>query len=202
MISWVVASHRPDVLDANLRASLQLANGEELVVVEDAKSIAAAYNEGQARSRGPIRVYVHHDVQILDNAGLRAQLVQRCQPWVGIVGVVGSWARHVPYWEAATCGSVQDTRIGVVGPGRGGECAYLDGLMLATVQTLTWDETYPGWHWYDHDICEQMLSLGAPNWCLTGGADLVLHNNTSSHDPEGLDGWNDGLAKFREKWHV
>src|SRR6185503_2286914 len=148
MISWIVASHQPDVLEANLKATLRLAHGEELVVVEDATSIAVAYNEGQARSRGPIRVYVHHDVQIRDNAGLRAQLIQHVQPWVGWVGVIGSWSRAVPYWQGATCGSVEDTRIGVIGPGKGGECAYLDGLLLATAREWAWDETYPGWHWY------------------------------------------------------
>ena len=200
MISWIVASHQPDVLGANLKATLQLAHGEELVVVTDAPSIAKAYNEGQARSRGPIRVYVHHDIQIRDNAALRAGLIERCQPWVGIVGIIGSWNRAVPYWTGASCGSVEDARIGVIGPGKGGECVYLDGLLLATAREVEWDESYPGWHWYDHDICEQALDKGLPNWCLPLGHQLVLHNTTSGHVPDELPDWQAGREHFREKW--
>jgi hypothetical protein len=200
LISWIVASHDSTVLEANLLATLQLHDDDEIHIVWNAESIANAYNEGQARATRPIRVYVHHDVQILDNTRLREQILTHCQPWVGVLGVVGSWNRHLPYWDTATCGSVADTRIGVIGPGKGGECAYLDGLLLAIARDVVWDESYPGWHLYDHDICEQALRQGLPNWCLTNGHELVRHNTTGTNDPDELPHWHENLARFREKW--
>lgn len=199
MISWIVASHDWPTLRDNLGATVRGVGDDEVVVVEHATSIAAAYNEGQARASQPIRAYVHHDVRIVDAPRLRAELIRWCQPWIGLVGVVGSWRRAVPYWEGFLCGSVVDTRAGKIGPGKGGECAYLDGLLLASARDWEWDESYPGWHGYDHDICEQSLRLGLPNWCLTDGHLMVEHHTTSSFDPPGFD---DAMTRFREKWGV
>lgn len=197
MISYIVASHHWPTLRDNLAATVRGVDADEVIVIENATSIAAAYNEGQARATQPIRCYIHHDVQILSAPRLRAELLRWCQPAIGMVGVVGSWNRAVPYWEGALCGSVEDTRVGRIGPGKGGDCAYLDGLLLATVHDVTWDESYPGWHGYDHDACEQLLRQGLGNWCLTSGHQLVRHNTTGDWQPEGLE---EAMQRFREKW--
>lgn len=198
MISWIVATHDRAVLGANLLATLQLGGADELVVVEDAPSIAVAYNDGQRRATQPIRCYVHHDVQILDLPRLRAGLLEHC-PDAGIVGVVGSRDPVVPWWEGDRLGSVIDGRFGRLDYGWGGPCAYLDGLLLATSHPLEWDETYPGWHLYDHDICRQMLDAGFGNYCLTGGGELVRHNTGGTSRMAELTGWDEGLAQFNEK---
>lgn len=198
MISYIVASHHYPTLRDNLAPTIRGVGDDEVVVVENATSIAAAYNEGQARATQPIKCYIHHDVQILDAPRLRADLIRRTQH-CGIVGVVGAWQRAVPYWDGALCGSVEDTRVGVIGPGKGGQCAYLDGLLLATALTVKWDESYPGWHGYDHDMCEQTLRRGYDNWCLAGGHKLVRHNTAGEWQPDGLD---EALDRFREKWGV
>jgi len=200
MISWIVASHDSTVLDSILRPSLRFGPGDELVVISGARSIAEAYNEGQARAVNDVRAYLHHDVALLDWARLREQLLTFCQPHIGMVGVVGSWNRALPWWEGAHCGSVLDSRHGMLGTGRGGQCAYLDGLLLATAQTVEWDESYPGWHGYDHDMCEQMLHKGLVNWCLTGGHEMVRHHTNGPRDPDQITGWSEALARFREKW--
>lgn len=202
MISWIVATHRRDVLEANLLPDLEhaLDRGDQLVVVEGARSIAAAYNDGQSRAEHPVRVYVHHDVQILDPVGLREQLLEHCTADVGIVGVVGSRDRVVPWWAGSQLGSVVDSRLGHLDFGPGGPAAILDGLLLATVHSLEWDETYDGWHLYDHDICRQQLAVGRTNWCLDDGAKLVRHNTTGSTDVTQLDGWAKGVARYHEKW--
>jgi glycosyl transferase family 2 len=200
VISWIVASHDPAILDSVLRPSLHLAPGDELVVVPDARSIAEAYNGGQRLAQNPIRAYVHHDVQVLDHTRLREQLLTWCRPHIGMVGVVGSWCRAVPWWNGAHCGAVVDSRHGVLGTGRGGQCAYLDGLLLATCQDVVWDESYPGWHGYDHDMCEQMLHKGLMNWCLDNGDVLVRHNTTGATDPAQLAGFHQAMARFGEKW--
>lgn len=202
MISYIAASHKPDVLADNLEATLRLEAADELVVVTDPPSIATAYNIGQADALNPIRCYLHSDVQVIDPLRLRAQLIERCTVGVGIVGLIGSATRVLPWWNGDKLGSVVDARMGTLDFGPGGECAYLDGLLLATAQTLTWDEGYGGFHLYDHDICRQMLERGLPNLCLTGGAAMVRHNTSGPANTAKLNGWEPGVARFHEKWGV
>lgn len=199
MISWIVATHDPTVLEQNLLATLDLQPEDELIVIEDAPSIAVAYNRGRAQAGRPIRCYVHHDVQLADPAALRDQLAEHC-PGRGIVGVIGSRDRVVPWWDGSTLGSVVDARLGLLDFGPGGECAYLDGLLLATAGDFEWDEAIPGWHLYDHDICQQALAAGHANHCLTGGADLVRHNTGGSTNLHHRAGWAEGVDVFRAKW--
>lgn len=199
MISWIVATHNRGVLEANLLATLDLQPEDELIVVEDAPSIAVAYNRGREQATKPVRCYVHHDVQVLDPARLRAELREHC-PSNGIVGVIGSREPVVPWWDGSALGSVVDARLGRLDFGSGGPCAFLDGLLLATSLDLEWDESYPGWHLYDHDICRQALDAGHTNWCLTGGADLIRHNTTGSTNTHHLDGWDAGVRRYRKKY--
>lgn len=202
MISYIVASHHYPTLRDNLGGTIRGVGKDEVVVVENAASIAKAYNEGQARATQPIRCYVHQDVRILNAPRLRTQLVDVCTPDVGMVGVIGSRSKALPWWDAeAKCGSVVDARLGLLDFGPGGECTYLDGLLLATAQTVTWDEEYSGFHWYDHDMCEQMLHQGLPNWCLTLGHRMVWHNTTGGHVADELPNWPEGKARFERKWH-
>jgi hypothetical protein len=200
MISWVAATHNLDILYRNLVLSLLDMAGDELVVVQDAPSIAAAYNEGQARAKHPIRCFVHHDVEILDLPRLRAELNTHVTADVGMVGLIGSRTRAYPWWDGRQLGSVFDQRIGELNHGPGGECLLLDGVLLATVHDVGWDETIPGWHGYDHDACEQMLHRGLPNFCLTAGHEMVRHNASGSRNPEALQGFHEALNLVREKW--
>jgi hypothetical protein len=201
LISWIVASHDLDVLYANLVASLDW-NVDEIVLVDDAPSIAVAYNEGQARAWYPVRCYVHHDVQVLDLSRLRAELLAHTTPAVGMVGAQGSRTPALPWWDGDTLGSVFDARVGAIDFGPGGPCAVLDGLLLATVHDVEWDETIPGWHGYDYDACRQMLARGLPNFCLTDGARMVRHNTTGSFEVDALAGWGVAVDRLREKWGV
>lgn len=198
MISWIVATHDPTILYRNLVASLWIL--DDLVVIENPPSIAGAYNEGQARAIHPLRVYVHHDVEILDLPRLRAELMEHATPERGMVGVIGSRTDRLPWWDGEQCGSVLDSRIGFLDSGPGGECAQLDGLLLATVQDVVWDETIPGFHGYDYDMCRQQAEAGRSNFCLTGGREMLRHNASGSRDPDQLSGWTEALAALRSKW--
>ena len=200
MISWIVASHDLGIFDANLRPTLPAE--DELILVEDAPSIAVAYNEGQLRSTHPIRCYVHHDVVLMDPMVLRARLLEACTLDVGFVGVIGSRDVIWPWWASAVkLGSMLDSRLGRLDFGAGGECSVLDGVLLATRHTLMWDESFPGWHGYDHDACAQMRTRGLVNYCLTDGHGLVTHNAGSSTDLGHLAGWADAEQRYLEKWH-
>lgn len=204
MISYIVASHNESIFAENLLATLELSERDEVVAVWDAPSIAVAYNEGSARARNRIRCYIHHDVQLKDSRRLRQMLIDWCRPDIGMVGVIGSRTRAVPWWGSAhRCGSVFDGRGNApMGFSPGGElCAYLDGLLLATAQDTEWDESYEGFHLYDHDMCEQMLHRDLPNFCLAGGHQLVFHNTNGSANVDQLYGWGANVDKFRAKWH-
>ncbi len=198
MISWIVATNDPAVLLKNLVTSLWIL--DDLVVVENPPSIAVAYNEGQKRAIHPVKVYVHHDVQVLDLPRLRAELLEHVTPERGMVGVIGSRTDRLPWWDGDLCGSVFDQRIGFLDNGPGGECAQLDGVLLATVQDVTWDESIPGFHGYDYDICRQQREFGRPNWCLDDGKALLRHHTTSSRDPDLLNGWAEASTALRQKW--
>jgi hypothetical protein len=203
VISWVVVAtgeEDHDLLAANLLPSLSpLPDGDEFVVIERAESITSAYAEGQARATQPIRCYVHTDVQVRDLSRLRAELAEATQGH-GMVGVVGSRDVRMPWWEGDRLGSVVDTRMGLLDFGPGGECAIVDGLVLATRQHVDWDTGAPGWHGYDHDACAQMLDRDLWNFALTNGHELVVHNTTGPTDTARLRGWDEARARFRERW--
>lgn len=200
MISWIVASDRPAVLEENLLATLNPDDGDEVIIVADPESITQAYAHGQSKATRPVRCFVHSDVQVLDPVRLRAQLLEHATPAVGMVGLIGSRTPHMPWWDVRTLGSVVDGRLGLLNFGPGGPCAILDGLLLATAQTVDWDESWPGFHGYDHDSCQQMLHRGLQNWCLTGGHELVRHNTTGPRRVAELVGWDDAVIRYRAKW--
>lgn len=196
MISWIVATDDDETLNANLLSTLKADDGDELIVIRDAPSITLAYAAGQARATQPVRCYVHHDVQIHDLPRLRAELVEHTEGR-GMVGVVGSLDSVMPWWEGRRLGSVVDIRMGLLDFGPGGECAMLDGLLLATRQRVEWDVEAPGWHGYDQDSCSQMLALGLANWCLTG-ASYVEHHARLGKDRN--DGYAEALQRWRKRW--
>lgn len=197
-ISWIVATHDQQILQRSLLPTVPLE--DELIVIEHAPSIAAAYNEGIRRASHQVKVFVHHDVALLDPHRLQQLLYEHCTALAGIVGVIGSRTPVVPWWSGEPVGTVVDARHGQLGPGGEGEVAYLDGLLLATAQDVTWDEGIPGWHLYDHDICQQQRAAGLPNICVPDGHLLVRHDTTGPRQMEKLTGWDEALAAFRDKW--
>jgi hypothetical protein len=206
VISWIVASHDDAILHRDLLKTLFPRPDEEVLIERDAPSIAVAYNRGTARAQYPLKVYVHHDVRLLDADRLRDLLLSTCTQDRGMVGVIGSITPVWPWWNALQrTGSVLDTALGPLRFGPGGcPVAILDGLLLATVQDVIWDESYEGWHGYDHDQCVTQLAAGRVNWCLPAyGPDLLLHNRISSTSPTDtalIQGWDQAASRFHQKW--
>jgi hypothetical protein len=200
VISWIVASHRPAVLKDNLLATLRLGSTDQLIVIHDPVSIARAYADAQDQATQPIRCYIHHDVLAHDSDRLRNELLTWCSLGVGMVGLIGSRDRSIPWWNGALLGSVLDARLGPLNYGTGGPCSMLDGLLLATAQKVDWDLTASGFHGYDADACAQMLALGLQNWCLTGGHEMVTHNTSGPQDPDIIDGFDVAVARHKAKW--
>lgn len=200
MISWIVASHKPEILNRHLLPSLELRGMDELVVVEDAESITLAYAEGQKRATQPVKCYIHSDVQILDMHLLRRSLIQHSIQ-ASLVGVIGSRTSVIPWWTSGDLlGSVVDGRLGILNYGPGGNCAVVDGLLLASRKQLNWDITWPGWHGYDADISAQLRAEGATIRCLANGHLMVAHNSDSAFSLDAVDGWAAASSRYLEKW--
>lgn len=202
MISWIVAWHDWELLERELLTSLHLeGTNDELVLVEAAPSITTAYADGQQRAHHQIHCYVHSDIRILDFARFRTEIITTATDAVGIVGVIGSRSMVLPWWNGDLLGSVNDNRLGTLNFGPGGPCAVVDGIILATVHTIDWDLTWPGWHGYEYDSCTQMQRAGKQNWCLSSGSTMVTHNNDSPIDVNSISGWHDAVAHYTKKWH-
>lgn len=199
MISWIVASHRPDIFKQHLEPSLALQDADEVVLVRDSSSIAEAYHLGQNQATQPVRAYIHHDVRITNYPVLREQLIKHTNDH-GVVGVIGCRAAALPWWIGPQLGSVIDARLGTLNFGPGGLCSILDGLLLATRHTISWDVDAPGWHGYDHDACLQMLAQGRLNYCISNGHTMLAHYATSPTSIDMAPGWHEAVAWYRPRW--
>lgn len=207
MISWIVASHQPEMLEG-MCATIPLLPGDEFVVIENPTAITKAYNEGTARARNRLRCYLHHDVRVLDYPRLRQELLIRCTPNTGLAGVAGHVAPILGFpWGMHAVGSITETRRDLFATAGDEFCPIVDGVLLATVQEIEWDERYPGFHFYDIDACVQMVARGLPNWCLGDGRTLIEHYNPPN-DPrpirraEDIPEWLSNLNIFKAKWQM
>lgn len=204
MISYIVMCNDKQTLERNLLRSLKLEEGDEIIVVMDKPSAAIALNIGISKAKNKIKCFIHSDVVVLDNARLRNELISHCNDQTGIVGVIGTKNRsHVPWWEKDMCGTIVESRLGLIDFGPGGcECAVMDGLFLASAQDVRFDESFPGFHFYDYDICLQMLERGLPNWCLFDGKTLISHNCKTPLDVNALGAsYSDNVERLKNKWN-
>jgi GT2 family glycosyltransferase len=143
---------------------------DEVVLVEGATSITAAYNSVLARARAADScegVLLIHDDLELGGPQVRDQLVQALhEPGVGLVGVVGgrdlAWGK---WWSGrALAGHVVD-RLGdrVLGPLHA-DVDAVDGCLLLVAPAalhLDFDVVgFPAFHGYDVDFSLQVRDAG------------------------------------------
>lgn len=203
MISYIVMFNDKPTLERNLLRTLKTQGSDEIIGLRDYPSAAKAMNEGITRAKHKIKCFLHADVLILDNARLRRELSEHCNDQTGMVGVIGSKNHgHIPWWEKDTCGSIWESRLGLLDfDGGDCQCAVMDGLFLATAQDITFDESFPGFHIYDYDICRQMTAKGLPNYCLKDGKTLISHNCKGPTAVEALGtSYSDNIERLQNKW--
>lgn len=203
MISWIVATHQPDLMERMLIRTLVpgFVEGDQIIVEKYATSITNAYASAQAQATNRVKCFIHHDVEILNLEALRDAIIYAAEnPKIGMIGVIGSRSMIVPWWNGDPLGACMDSRLGRLTFGGAGECATLDGLLLATTQNVDWDVSWPGWHGYDYDSCRQMTQRGLINWCIPHGDALVYHNSDSPLDLHAIDGWQAAATLMAEKW--
>jgi hypothetical protein len=184
MISYISAVNNDNIYYGHLYRSLHpLPDGDELIDVRGFRDAGEAYNHGVSIAKNDIKCFIHQDIVVIDPEALRSSIVSECmKDDVGIVGLIGTTDRNsCPWWAnpQAVIGSIIHTLGLILGHRNGGDAAILDGLLLATAKDVVFDEGYKAFHWYAHDICQQMLEAGFTNRCLSNGRKLAVHNCNS-----------------------
>jgi hypothetical protein len=200
-ISYIACTHNTNILEKCLMQSLILQDDDELIVIEGAKSIAEGYNNGIDKAKNKIKCFIHHDLIVTNPVLLRMNLLAYCIEDIGIVGIVGSQTEAAPWWEGQCVGSVVDSRNGILHFTDGKQfCLHLDGLMLATCQDVRFDESIPGFHFYDQDICRQMAEKGLHNFCIKDGYRMITHFTKTPMDMSKIGGYAEAMAVYAKKW--
>jgi hypothetical protein len=179
----------------------------ELIPVVGEKSIARAYNRGYSQARGTHVLFVHSDVEVLTSKGMLWGAMHNCdQQAVGILGIAGSnLLDDDPVWWAnrersGACLHVDGEKTWMTEFGPYGRVIVLDGVFLMMRTELLrmiggFDESFPGWDFYDIDISLRSHLAGYIN--MTYPLHILHH---SVGDVKEKKGWHDNKARFVEKW--
>ena len=200
-ISYIACTHNTNILEKCLVQSLILQDDDELIVIEGANSIAKGYNSGIDIAKNKIKCFIHHDLIVTNPILLRMNLLAYCIEDIGMVGIVGSQTDATPWWEGQCVGSVVDSRNGILYFSDGKQfCLHLDGLMLATYHDVRFDESIPGFHLYDQDICNQMAVKGLSNFCIKDGYRMITHFTQTPMDMSKINGYAEAMEIYTAKW--
>ncbi len=201
-------SHRPDILDANLKRSPCIADGSvPLSVIPDAASASSGNNralDAAGANGADVVVLAHHDVYLPLgwDALLRARIaeVAALDPDWGLIGAYGNAMTaqgdvpqgHGPVWSSSLSsiiGRMALTPLPALG---------YDELLLVVRRAsgLRFDETLPGFHLWATDMATQARAGGIGAWQTA----LPLVHNDAFH--EGLDAsFAAAYQHLRAKWH-
>jgi hypothetical protein len=170
----------------------------DLIVIDDARSLAEGYNRGIARARGANIVFSHDDAFPISSAfadRLAAHLEQ-----VDVVGIAGATAALSGFWGYAgqphTHGHVvaaapEGTHVDLLVWGAAGRrvdgIRLLDGCMIAArrdvAAALGFDaQRFDGFHLYDADFS---LRASAAGYAVSVVSDItVYHRSTGDFDAD------------------
>ncbi len=184
-IEIATLSHRPEVLEANLRRSPCVAEGVlPLTVIPDAPTASEGNNRALDSTRADIVVLAHHDVYL--PRGWEAVLQQRIAEvtaidpdWglIGAFGMVEVEKGYGPVWSSSLgmiVGRVGMEPLPVLG---------FDELLVVVRRAsgLRFDEGLPGYHLWGTDIVAEARARGKGAWVCP----LPLVHNDGFH--EGMD---------------
>ncbi len=162
------------------------------IISKNAASIVKGYQQAMLQSRAKYKVYLHQDVNIL-NQNFLFDIVAlfKKYPKLGLLGVLG--AKRLPpngiWWDAAQqYGKVyyfdQLNHCNTEVTGDYESVQIVDGMIMITQYDLPWRvDRFTGWHFYDASQSLEFLKAGyavgvprqAEPWCS--------HNSTSSMLP-------------------
>lgn len=156
----------------------------DVMSIEEADSICSAYNEGMKASEAKYKVYLHHDVRIIEKDFIpRIIDVFMDREEVGLIGMVGT--KEFPpdgiMWHLNRYGSVIETHVHETVDLRQYikkepiEAVLCDGLLMATQYDIPWrEDIFDGWDFYDASQCMEfrragykvMIPYQESSWCV------------------------------------
>jgi glycosyltransferase involved in cell wall biosynthesis len=187
-LDFIICSNDAQELDEALYyiSRLYIPEGVEIDVlsIEDAQSMCAGYNEGMRASSAKYKVYMHHDVRIIERNFI-PMLIDTFMEHedAGIIGMIGTngFPKDGIMWNIERFGSVWDTHIHETTeirlyPSKNDvEVMLCDGLLLATQYDVPWrDDIFDGWDFYDASQCMEFKRKGYKvivpyqdsSWCI------------------------------------
>lgn len=186
-VSVVTVKHREEYF-SRCRRCLARLHPAEIIVVTDAGSLFAAYDEAWRRAESDIVCFIHEDVE-LEGIDERPVLDLLRQDTAGFVGVAGSRVldRDATWWKwirspqkerilSGRCGHRAGSDIWVSYYGAFGEVAVLDGVLLVTKKAVLEaiggfaDAPLEGFDFYDISATFRARLAGLRNY--TVAADL------------------------------
>ncbi len=204
--AFIICSNRPLLLEECLYYINHLVIPEgysiDVLTIQDAVSMASAYNEAMAASDAKYKIYMHQDVYLLNRNFLMDLLsIFQSDPQIGLIGMVGydSISSDGIMWHAPRCGNLYYANPPIPYPALESysysleqdsyhSVALIDGLLMATAYDLPWDSVLlTGWDFYDAFQSIHFLQKGyriaVPNqrhpWCLhdSGPFNNMVHYN-------------------------
>lgn len=166
----------------------------ELLTIAEATSMASGYNEGMHTSDAKYKIYLHHDVFIINSKMLFDVLELFTDPTIGMIGMIG--APKLPesgvMWYAPRVGRIYANSIVMAGEGvmnenqqKTVEVEAIDGLMMITQYDIPWrEDLFDGWDFYDASQSQEFIRAGykvvvpamKTSWCLHDDGFMNLEN--------------------------
>ena len=154
----------------------------DVLVVSEAASMCAGYNEGMEGSDAKYKIYLHQDVMLCNPKILYEVLECFKDPNVGMLGAVGNrklqpsanMSDGTRIGLVELCGTTDKSIIGE-NPGCITDVEALDGLLLITQYDIRWrEDIFDGWDFYDLSQCREFMNKGyrvcVPHfdraWCM------------------------------------
>jgi hypothetical protein len=169
-------------------------------LIQNAPCLTEGYNRGMLSSDAKYKVYIHHDVLIMEkNFLINIINLFKTHPFLGMIGVAG--AKTIPpsgiWWEAPIrfgkvwTGTPEALQILAFSEVTSNFTAVkaIDGLIIITQYDLPWrTDLFRGWHFYDisHSLefVKKGFQVGVPRqttpWCLH----IDHHQNLNTYDTE------------------
>ncbi|MDR2580601.1 MAG: glycosyltransferase family protein [Fibromonadaceae bacterium] len=219
-ISVIICSRNPSEalsVRRNLLGTAKWPKSLEIIVMDNREKnegLCAVYNQGVAKAKGRVLVFMHEDIWMMEKDWDVVLLKKfRELPEMQILGVAGSsllvdypyalWAvANIPYTFGKVVHLIEekDEFFLTLFNDRDGdqEAVVVDGLWFAARKSLfekiSFDEkTFPSFHFYDLDISIQALEFGK----VFITTDIrVLHKSEGTFKEE----WKEWSNIFIEKW--
>lgn len=195
MISIILCANQQSYVDELMRYIKQLLLPEhfsiELIVVNQASSMAQGYNAGMHAAHGKYKLYIHQDTFLIDpDILIHIIAAFHNDRSTGVIGIAGTTELTDDgiWWNSeAICHRsciIQDDFLDIMCKiqnnshklGTIENVAALDGIFLATSFDIEWrSDLFDGWHFYDISQCREFINAGANVTYYNSNFPVAIH---------------------------